>query len=462
MWAGRPAPGADPVRVHDAAFAGATHADKLAGIAEAVRAAGADAGVVAALDSVAWALNLRGTDVPRTPVARAFLLVRSDASAVLFIDPAKVPDAVRAHLGPAVEVRAYDAFGEALRGLGGSRPAAEGRPTAVMADPATCVAAIFDALEAGGARVVERRDPCALPKATKNAAEMEGSRAAHRRDGRALSRFLAWFDREVPAGELDELGAQAKLEAIRRESNALRDLSFDSISGWGPNGAVVHYRAEPRTNRRIGGDGLYLIDSGGQYTDGTTDVTRTVAVGTPTAEMRDRFTRVLKGHIALATAHFPRGTRGIQLDTLARQHLWAVDADYAHGTGHGVGSYLSVHEGPARIASAPGANGTDEPLAPGMILSNEPGFYAAGAYGIRIENLVLVVEHAPGWLSFETLTLAPIDRRLIEPALLSPGEVAWLDAYHARVLAAHDGLDGADAAWLAAACAPIGGAALAA
>jgi Xaa-Pro aminopeptidase len=303
--------------------------------------------------------------------------------------------------------------------------------------------------------MVERRDPCALPKATKTEAEIDGSRAAHRRDGRALSRFLAWFDREAPGGALDELSAQAELEAIRRESNALRDLSFDSISGWGPNGAVVHYRAEDSTNRRIEGDGLYLIDSGGQYTDGTTDVTRTVAVGTPTADMRDRFTRVLKGHIALATARFPKGTRGIQLDTLARQHLWAVDQDYAHGTGHGVGSYLSVHEGPARIASAPGANGTDEPLAPGMILSNEPGFYLAGEYGIRIENLVLVQEHAPGWLSFETLTLAPIDRRLIDVSLLSDAEIAWLNAYHARVLAAHDGLDGDDAAWLRAACAPL-------
>jgi Xaa-Pro aminopeptidase len=277
----------------------------------------------------------------------------------------------------------------------------------------------------------------------------------------AVARFLALVDREAAAGTLDELSAQAKLEAIRRESNLLKDLSFDSISAFGPNAALPHYRSAPASNRQLAGDGLYLIDSGGQYPDGTTDITRTVAIGTPTPEMRDRFTRVLKGHIALAVTRFPRGTRGGQLDILARQFLWAAGLDYAHGTGHGVGSYLSVHEGPQRIAAAAGAPGIDEPLLPGMILSNEPGFYREGAYGIRVENLVLVVEDSrPGdsepMLAFETLTLAPIDTRLVEPMLMRADEIAWLNAYHARVRAAlAPGLQGADRAWLEAATAPL-------
>ncbi len=452
VWAGQPAPPSGVAVPHDLAFAGEAHGDKLGRIGAAIAAAGAELGVIAALDSVAWAFNLRGTDVHRTPVVEAFALVAADGTATLFLAPGKVTPDLLAHLGEAVAIRPYAEFAAALGALSGRR---------VLVDPAGCVSAIPDALEAGGATLVFARDPTVLMKATKNPVEVAGARAAHARDGLAVARFLAWVDREAPSGRIDELSAQARLEGFRRESNLLRDLSFDSISAFGPNGAFPHYRSTPRSNRRLAGDGLYLIDSGGQYPDGTTDITRTVAIGTPTAEMRDRFTRVLKGHVALATARFPKGTRGGQLDILARQHLWAAGLDYAHGTGHGVGSYLSVHEGPQRIAAAISAPGIDEPLLPGMILSNEPGFYKVGGYGIRIENLVLVVEDpregdsAP-MLAFETLTLAPIDLSLVEPALMTAAEIAWLDAYHARVraaLAPH--LEGADLAWLEAATRPL-------
>ncbi|WP_448582617.1 aminopeptidase P family protein [Thermaurantiacus sp.] len=451
-WAGQPPRPNGPALVHDLAFAGETHADKRARIGAAIAAAGAELGVIAALDSIAWAFNLRGTDVNRTPVVEAFALVAADGAATLFIAPEKVTPEVRAHLGEGVQIRAYAEFAAALAELGGRR---------VLVDPAGSVTAISDALEAAGATLVLARDPTVLLKAQKNPVEVAGTRAAHVRDGLAVSRFLAWLDREAPGGGLDELAAQAKLEAFRRESNLFRDLSFDTISAFGPNGAFPHYRSSAATNRKLAGDSLYLVDSGAQYPDGTTDITRTVAIGTPTPEMRDHFTRVLKGHIALAEARFPRGTRGGQLDILARQHLWAVGLDYAHGTGHGVGSYLSVHEGPQRIAASAAAAGIDEPLLPGMILSNEPGFYRLGSYGIRIENLVLVVEDArPGdiepMLAFETLTLAPIDLRLVAPALMTPAEIAWLDSYHARVREALlPQLAGAEARWLEAATQPL-------
>ncbi|WP_448586439.1 aminopeptidase P family protein [Thermaurantiacus sp.] len=452
VWADRPAPSLAPIEVHPLEFAGEDHATKRRRYAEALSRLGADVGVVAALDSVAWLLNIRGADVPRTPVVRAFALVAADASAKLFVDPAKLAPAARAHLGDAVTIHPYAGFAAALGALTGAR---------VLVDPGTCVAAIADRLEAAGATLVAGRDPVIAMKAAKNATEVAGARAAHRRDGLALSRFLAWLDREAPSGGLDELAAEAKLEAFRRESNLLRDLAFDTISAAGPNGAFPHYRATPRTNRPLLPGTLYLVDSGGQYPDGTTDVTRTVAIGPPSPDMRDRFTRVLKGHIALAVARFPRGTRGGQLDVLARQHLWAAGLDYAHGTGHGVGSYLSVHEGPQRIAAARGAPGIDEPLVPGMILSNEPGCYRPGHYGIRIENLVLVVEDPrpddeEPMLALETLTLAPIDLRLVEPSLLTPAEIAWLDSYHARVRAAHaPHLEGPERAWLEAATRPL-------
>jgi Xaa-Pro aminopeptidase len=452
VWPDRPAPSAAPARIHDTRFAGATSAEKRSHLAADLRGRSCDAAVIAALDSVAWLFNIRGSDVPRTPVVRAFALLRADGTATLFIDETKVPPEVAAHLGPEVTIAPYASVFEALGRLEGQR---------VLLDPAFSVAALGDALDAGGATIVPGRDPTILPKATKNATEAEGTRAAHVRDGLALTRFLAWFDAEAPTGRLDELSAQAKLESFRRESNLLEDLSFDTISGFGPNGAVIHYRASEATNRRIEPGGIYLVDSGGQYHDGTTDVTRTIAVGTPPHEAIRAATLVLKGHIALAMARFPKGTRGGQLDILARQHLWAAGLDYAHGTGHGVGSFLSVHEGPQRIAAVVGAPGIDEPLLPGMILSNEPGFYRSGAFGIRIENLVLVVEDPKpaderDMLAFETLTLAPIDLRLVDPTLLSPPEVAWLDAYHARVFETHaHALDDAERAWLEAATRPV-------
>ncbi len=451
VWPDRPAPSAAGLEVHANEFAGETSAAKRERIAAWLRDQRADTAVVTALDSIAWLFNVRGKDVDHTPVALAFALVHDDATADLFIDAAKVSAEVRDHLGPTVRIADRAAFPAALEALAAKT---------VVADPTSAVAAVFEYL--GGAKVIEARDPCVVPKAVKNATEIAGSRAAHVRDGAALTRFLHWFAGEAPKGQLDELGAAAKLKQFRDQTNQLEDLSFDTISGAGPNGAVVHYRVTPETNRPIERDSLYLVDSGGQYRDGTTDVTRTLAVGTPSAEMRDRFTRVLKGHIALSSAVFPDGTRGNQLDALARQFLWAVGLDYAHGTGHGVGSYLAVHEGPARIATAAGGYGAmgDEPLRAGMILSNEPGYYKADEYGIRIENLVLVEPREVGgekpMLGFATLTLAPIDRALIDVGLLTPAERGWVDAYHARVAVAIGPLlDDAARIWLDTATAPL-------
>jgi Xaa-Pro aminopeptidase len=381
-------------------------------------------------------------------VVRAFAILPREGAATLFIDPAKISAQVAAHLGADTRVEPYEAVGAALERF-------EGR---LLVDPARTVAAVHDHLERGSATVIAGRDPVVGLKAVKNAVEADGVRAAHVRDGLALTRFLHSLEAAPPR---DELEAEARLESIRRESNLLVDLSFDTISSFGPNGAIVHYRASPETSRAFEGDSLYLVDSGGQYPDGTTDVTRTVAWGTPDAAMRDGFTRVLKGHIALATARFPEGTRGGQLDVLARQYLWAAGRDYAHGTGHGVGHFLAVHEGPQRIAASAAAVGIDEPLRAGMLLSNEPGYYVEGRWGIRIENLVLVTadprpEDERPMLAFETVTLAPIDLRLVEPAMLSADEIAWLDAYHARVRAAHaPNLSGAARDWLVQATRPI-------
>ncbi len=454
VWADRPAPSLAPIEVHGDEFAGQSHAEKRSLVAAWLAERGCDAVVIAALDSVAWLLNVRGRDVPRTPVALAFAIVHADASVDLFAAPDKITPALTAHLGAQVRCHPRDRFEAALKGFAGRR---------VSADPQSCVAAIFDALEAGGATILEARDPCVLPRAIKNKVEVAGTVAAHVRDGAALTRFLAWFDREAPKGGLDELSAAERLRQFRAETNSLEDLSFDTISAAGPNAALPHYRVSAETNLPIAMNSIYLVDSGGQYRDGTTDVTRTMVVGTPTAEMKDRFTRVLKGHISLARAIFPAGTKGVQLDALARQHLWAAGLDYNHGTGHGVGSYLSVHEGPQRIAAAWSAQpGGDEPLQPGMILSNEPGYYKTGDYGIRIENLVLVEQReAPGaereLLGFRELTLAPIDKRLVDLSLLTAEERDWWNAYHARVLAEIGPLitDAADQAWLAEACAPL-------
>ena len=449
VWPDRPEPSRAKLVVHDDRYAGRGAAAKRQDMADWLVSKKADAAVLSALDSIAWTFNIRGQDVERTPVALAYAIVHADATADLYVAPEKIDETVVKHLGNAVRVHDRAAFADALQDLSGK---------SVVADPERAVAAIFDGLEAGGATILPLRDPAVLPKAVKNETEISGHKAAQRRDGAALSRYLHWVSVEAPKGGVTELSASDRLRAFREDTGMLKDLSFDTISGAGPNGAVVHYRAEEKTNRPLETGTLYLVDSGGQYQDGTTDITRTLAIGTPSAEMRERFTLVLKGHIALASAIFPKGARGGQLDILARQYLWARGLDYAHGTGHGVGSFLSVHEGPQRIATF---SGGDEPLQPGMILSNEPGYYKAGEYGIRIENLVLVVEKAiPGaeqpMLGFETLSFAPIDRNLVDLSLMDDRERAWLDAYHAQVLAlVGPQLDGEAKAWLEGACAPL-------
>ena len=453
VWPERPAPSDATLLPHPDALAGRSSADKRQAIADWLVTKSADATVLAALDSIAWTLNIRGADVDRTPVALAYAIVHADATADLFVAPEKIGDDVAQHLGNAVRVHPRDAFAAYLRGLAGRR---------IAVDPAQSVAGIFAALDEAGAQVLEARDPTIVPKACKNAGEIAGHRAAQARDGAALTRFLHWLSIEAPAGGLTELSAADRLEQYRRDGGGLVDLSFDSISGAGPNGAICHYKVDAQSSRPIERDSLYLIDSGGQYRDGTTDVTRTVAVGTPTDEMRDRFTRVLKGHIALARAVFPEGTVGGQLDVLARQYLWAAGLDYAHGTGHGVGSFLAVHEGPQRISAAwSSQSGGAEPLREGMILSNEPGYYKAHEYGIRIENLLLVERRqVPGAeqpiLGFETLTFAPIDRTLVDTDLLDRTELAWLNGYHAQVRdVIGPQLDGAARAWLDQVTAPI-------
>ncbi len=453
IWPDRPLPSTARLVVQPDEFAGRSSADKRQEMADWLAARKADATVLSALDSIAWTFNVRGADVDRTPVALAYALVNADGTADLFVAPEKIGEDVAQHLGNAVRVHPRDAFAAHLASFKGKR---------IAVDPERAVSAIFATLGDAGATLLELRDPAVLPKAIKNGAEIAGQDAAQARDGAALVRFLHWLSVEAPKGHVDELGAAARLQAFREATGALKDLSFDTISGAGPNGAVVHYRVSEQSNRTLDMDSLYLVDSGGQYQDGTTDVTRTVAVGTPTAEMRDRFTRVLKGHIALACAVFPQGTRGSQLDILARQYLWAAGLDYAHGTGHGVGAFLAVHEGPQRIApGSSGFAGGDEPLQAGMMLSNEPGYYKAGEYGIRIENLVLVEPREVAGaekplLGFRTLTFAPLDRRLIDLDLLTARERAWVDGYHAQVQALiGPQLDGDAAAWLQAETAPL-------
>src|SRR5690606_9055347 len=384
VWQDRPEPSSAPAFVQDDALAGRSSADKRAEVGEWLKAEKLDAAVISALDSVAWLLNVRGSDVDRTPVALSYVIAHADGTADWFIAPGKVPHEVAAHLGNAVRVRPRDTFTAALAELSGKR---------VAADPDRSVAAIFTALEAAGAEVVRATDPVVLPKAIKNEAERAGHRAAQARDGAAVARFLHWLSVEGPKGTVDELSAAARLHEFRKDTGDLRDLSFDTISGAGPNGAIVHYRVSEETNRRLDPDSVYLVDSGGQYADGTTDITRTVWIGpgVPPAEVKDRYTLVLKGHIALTVQTIPQGTTGTQLDTHARQFLWQAGLDYAHGTGHGVGAFLAVHEGPQRIAKPRGGQaGTEQELMAGMILSNEPGYYKTGEYGIRIENLVLV------------------------------------------------------------------------
>lgn len=447
-WIDRPAPPMAPAVPHEVRYAGKDSADKRGDVAATLRAANQDAAIITDPASIAWLLNIRGGDVDFTPFALGFLLLRADGSASLFMEPAKVSETVRRWLGNDISVQPRTGLAAALAGL---------RDKRVRVDEAGSPAWFGQQLRDAGATVVDAADPCAAPKARKNATEQEGARAAHRRDAVAVCRFLCWLD--GAAGATTEIGAAARLLALRGEQEGFRGESFPAISGAGEHGAIIHYRVTPETDRAVGRDEVYLIDSGAQYPDGTTDITRTVwtGAGPVPAGLRERVTRVMQGHIAVATAVFPQGTCGPHLDALARRALWAVGLDYDHGTGHGVGSYLSVHEGPAGISRA----GRMVPLVEGMILSDEPGYYLPGQYGIRLENLLLVQKAAlpeatRPFLQFETLTLAPFDQRLLNPAMMSAAERDWLDAYHARVLAEiGPRLGEAERAWLQQACRPL-------
>jgi Xaa-Pro aminopeptidase len=445
----RPSQPQAPVVPHPIQFAGEESAAKRERIGKALAEQGAEATLITAPASVAWLFNIRGGDVIRSPLPLAQAILDADGTARLFLDPAKVTPDLPAWLGNEVRLETPEALPAALGAFSGRR---------VLVDPAQSSAWYFEALEKAGAKVVRAADPTALPRACKNAVEIEGARRAHVRDGAALARFLRWVAVEAAETLPDELEVVRKLEGLREATGALKDLSFDTIAGAGPNGAIVHYHPSHRLARRLERGSLLLVDSGAQYLDGTTDVTRTLAIGTPSQEMRERFTLVLKGHLALARVRFPAGTTGSALDALARTPLWAAGLDFDHGTGHGVGSYLGVHEGPQRIAKLPNAVA----LRPGMIVSNEPGYYKTGGYGIRIENLQVVTEPAPIsggerlMLGFEALTLAPIDRALVDKAMLSPEEIAQLDAYHARVAAVIGPLVEPEVReWLEGVCAPL-------
>lgn len=427
IWSDRPKALKNPVFPHGLKFSGERSIHKRARLGADLKADDIYAAVLTSLDSIAWLLNIRGSDVAHSPLVIGYLVLKNTGKAEFFVDEDKISDEVRDHLGAGVKIKPYAEILAALKKLG-----KDGRK--ILVDPKRTHAVVMDTLEDGGAKLVEKDDPCLLPKACKNNVELEGTRAAHIRDGVAMCKFLCWFEKEVPSGTIDELSASDKLEDFRKKQADFRDLSFDTISAAGPNGAIVHYKSSPETNRKITGDILYLLDSGGQYLDGTTDLTRTLAIGRPSEEQRDRFTRVLKGHIALAQARFPVGRTGAHLDTLARKSLWDVGLDYDHGTGHGVGSYLGVHEGPQSISQ----RGFDVALMPGMIVSNEPGFYKQKEYGIRIENLVIVQEshfedEERPMNIFETITFVPIDTRLVNAHMMSSAEITWLNIYHAQV-----------------------------
>lgn len=445
VWKDRPAAPASPIVTHDIAYSGMASAEKRAQVAGAMADTGAEALLITAPEAVCWLLNIRARDVQNTPLLLAVALVDAHGKVELFVQPERAGAAVREHLGALVQLVPPKELGARLEALAGKK---------VLCDPAQVPVWYTQALEQAGAQPVYGPDPCQLAKATKNATEIEGIRAAHIRDGVAVVRLLHWLDMEVLARPVDELEVVDKLLQCRMEQALFLEPSFDTIAGSGPNGAIVHYRATAESNRVLQEGELFLLDSGGQYPDGTTDITRTIAIGAPSPEMRDRFTRVLKGHISLATAKFPEGTCGSQLDALARQYLWDAELDYDHGTGHGVGCFLGVHEGPQRISK----RGGDAALRVGMVVSNEPGYYKAGAYGIRIENLVTVVESrmesgGRRWLAFDTLTCVPIDTRLVDAGMLTDAERQWLNAYHHWVQAMlGPQLEGADRAWLERAC----------
>lgn len=450
VWQDRPGQPASPLFIHAVQYAGVDSADKRKAIAQSVKNSGADVALIAAPDAVCWLFNVRARDIENTPLLLTVALVDTTGRAVLFVDAARVDSAVRAHLGEEVEIVPPGQLEQKLQALGKAK-------LAVLCDPQVVPVWFTQGLSAAGAKIVEGQDPCLLPKACKNATELQGIRHAHVRDGVALAKLLYWLEQEVEKRVVTELEVAEQLLSFRARHDLFLEPSFNTIAGSGPNGAIVHYRADEESNRALEKGELFLLDSGGQYPDGTTDVTRTVAVSESSPEQRDRFTRVLKGHIALAMAKFPEGTSGSQLDGLARQFLWQADLDYDHGTGHGVGHFLNVHEGPQRISK----RGGEAVLKPGMVLSNEPGYYKAGAYGIRLENLVAVVEtHQESggrkWLCFDTLTCVPFDRRLVDANLLSRGEREWLNAYHAWVLASlKDALEPNEQDWLERGCAPI-------
>jgi Xaa-Pro aminopeptidase len=450
IWRDRPAPPAGPIYPHDIVYAGKSADIKRAEIASELKRKSLGAAVLTDTTSIAWLLNVRGSDVPNAPLPLSFAIIRDDGRVKWFVDPRKLTDGLVKHLGPDVAIEKPEKFAAMLDALAKTG-------SAIRIDPAETASWIIERVKAANGKLDLGDDPCALSKACKNATELTGMRESHKRDGAALVKFFAWLDNNLASNEITEISASEKLAEFRGSNNLYRSPSFDTISGAGSHGAIVHYKATPVTNRRLEAGQLYLLDSGGQYLDGTTDVTRTISLGAPTPEMRDRFTRVLKGHIALAAVRFPEGTAGAELDALARQYLWGAGCDYSHGTGHGVGYYLNVHEGPQGISKR-----SHVALKPGMIVSNEPGYYKAGAYGIRIENLQVVTEAAeiPGgdkkMLGFETLTMAPIDRRLIETSLLTQPECDWLNAYHARVRKALTPMvDKAAAEWLEAATAGV-------
>ena len=450
VWRDRPPPPLAPAVPHSLEYAGRTATEKREQIAALLREAKQDAAVITDPASIAWLLNIRGGDVPFTPFALGFAMTHADGGTELFMDPAKLPDATRQWLGNTVSVAGRDALEPALERFRGKR---------VRVDPSGSPVWFAQKLREAGAVVAPGPDPCLLPKACKNQVEQQGARKAHARDAVAVCRFLHFLAEAGPRSRETEISAAATLLALRQEVEGFRGESFPAISGAGEHGAIIHYRVTEETNRPIRPDEVYLINSGGQFPDGTTDITRTVwtGPGEPPAQLRERVTRVLKGHIAIATLMFPQGVGGAHLDSFARRALWQVGLDYDHGTGHGVGSYLSVHEGPVSLSRL----ARPVPIAAGMILSNEPGFYLPGSYGIRLENLLLVQEQAlPGaakpFLCFETLTLAPFDRRLIDPGLLETAELAWLNAYHARVLAEIGPcLEPPVRDWLTLACAPL-------
>ncbi len=454
IWAGRPAAPLEHVTIHDIEHAGVLARDKIAAMGKAVAECGASACVLTDPSSVAWVFNVRGSDVPHTPLALAFAILKADGEPVVFIDKRKLPIKTEAYLNQLCALHPPSAMEEELGKL-----AANGETVAL--DPLLAADQLRRIVEGAGGKVIEAADPARIPRAQKNKTELAGTRAAHVRDGAAVASFLAWYDEQMP-GTLTEIAAAEELESCRVNTGEmlqapLLDISFDTISSTGPNGAINHYRVTTDTNRTLQDGELFLLDSGGQYVDGTTDITRTLPVGAVPDEYSRRFTLVLKGMIAISSLRFPKGTTGAEIDAFARSALWKAGLDYAHGTGHGVGSYLSVHEGPQRIAKT----GRQE-LLPGMILSNEPGYYKPGEYGIRIENLIVVTEAEDiqggdkPMLGFETITLAPIDRRLIDAHLMTREELQWLDAYHARVLAELSPIVEAGVRpWLESACAPL-------